>query len=62
VTSHEHPLARRKSVDFAETLDDDYIGLATSSAIHSFITIAADGLGRRIKLRSRWATSRRRAG
>lgn len=51
VTAPEHLLARRESVDFAETLDDDFIGLPSSSAIHSFITIAADALGRRIKMR-----------
>ncbi|SFI81902.1 transcriptional regulator, LysR family [Paraburkholderia megapolitana] len=51
VAAPSHPLAQRTSVDFSETLDDDFISLPTSSAIHSFITIAADALGRRIKLR-----------
>lgn len=51
VTGLEHGLSQRTSVDFVETLDDDFVGLPTSSAIHSFVTIAADGLGRRIKLR-----------
>ncbi len=51
VTAPDHKLSTREAVDFAETLDDDFIGLPSSSAIHSFITIAADALGRRIKMR-----------
>jgi DNA-binding transcriptional LysR family regulator len=53
VTSADHALAHERSVDFAQTLDDNYVGLPTSSAIHAFITIAANALGRRIKLRIR---------
>jgi DNA-binding transcriptional LysR family regulator len=51
VTAPEHALAQQTSVDFAELLDDDFVGLPTASAIHSFLNIAADSLGRRIKLR-----------
>lgn len=51
VTARHHPLARQQSVDFAQTLDDNYVSLPTSSAIHMFIDNAAQALGARIKLR-----------
>ena len=51
VTSSDHALAHERSVHFAQTLDDNYVGLPTSSAIHTFLNNAADALGRRIKLR-----------
>ena len=51
VTSKDHALARERSVDFAQTLDDNFIGLPTSSAIHAFVMGAADTLGVRLKLR-----------
>jgi DNA-binding transcriptional LysR family regulator len=51
VTSVHHPLARERSVDFARTLDDNYVSLPASSAIHMFVDNAAQALGRRIKLR-----------
>ncbi|OZI21578.1 LysR family transcriptional regulator [Bordetella genomosp. 9] len=50
-TSMQHPMARLASVDFAQTLHDDYVSLTTSSAIHMFIDNAAQALGSRIKLR-----------
>ncbi|AOB33278.1 LysR family transcriptional regulator [Bordetella sp. H567] len=51
VTAQHHRLARQQSVDFAQTLDDNYVSLPTSSAIHMFIDNAAQALGGRIKLR-----------
>jgi DNA-binding transcriptional LysR family regulator len=51
VTSQDHRLAAGKSVDFAQTLADNFVGLPTSSAIHAFVTSAADALGARLKLR-----------
>jgi DNA-binding transcriptional LysR family regulator len=51
VTSLDHPLAAEESVDFARTLNDNFIGLPTTSAIHAFIVTAADALGARLKLR-----------
>jgi DNA-binding transcriptional LysR family regulator len=51
VTSASHPLAGHERVDFASTLEDNFVGLPTSSAIHLFMTAAADALGARLKLR-----------
>ncbi|OZI66187.1 LysR family transcriptional regulator [Bordetella genomosp. 11] len=51
VTAARHPLAQERSVDFAQTLGDNYVSLPTSSAIHMFIDNAAQALGGRIKLR-----------
>jgi DNA-binding transcriptional LysR family regulator len=51
VTAADHPLARRKAIDFAETLEDNFVSLPTSSAIHSFISDSADRFGARLKLR-----------
>jgi DNA-binding transcriptional LysR family regulator len=51
VTSKDHALSREPSVDFAQTLEDNFVGLPTSSAIHAFVTSAADALGVRLKLR-----------
>ncbi|KMN33175.1 MULTISPECIES: LysR substrate-binding domain-containing protein [Chromobacterium] len=47
-----HPLARRRSLDFAATLDYDYIALHEGSAIHSFLTQAATQLRRPLKIRT----------
>ena len=55
VTSLTHPLAALsvsgQTVDFVETLNDDFIGLPTSSAIHMFVINAAETLGKRLKMR-----------
>jgi len=51
VTAPDHPLAKRESADFAETLDEDFVSLSAASAIHSFVNNVADSLGRRVKLR-----------
>ncbi|MFL9911444.1 LysR substrate-binding domain-containing protein [Paraburkholderia sp. RL17-337-BIB-A] len=51
VTSRDHALAKLSSVDFAQLLDANFVGLPTSGAIHAFITSAADALGARLKLR-----------
>jgi DNA-binding transcriptional LysR family regulator len=51
VTSMDHPLAKETVVDFARTLNDDFVGLPTASAIHAFMLAAADALGARLKLR-----------
>lgn len=40
-----HPLARRESVSFNETLEFEYVGLSEWSAIHAFLIQAADNLG-----------------
>jgi DNA-binding transcriptional LysR family regulator len=51
ITPREHPLANRKSVFFAETLDFDYVGLSAGSSLHSRILRAANELNRTPRLR-----------
>jgi DNA-binding transcriptional LysR family regulator len=51
VTPPDHPLAGKEEVDFAETLDYGHIGLPESSALHAFLTEAAHGLHRSLKIR-----------
>jgi len=51
VTREDHPLARSESVDFEETLEHGYVGLAESSAIHAFLLQAAEELGRALRFR-----------
>lgn len=51
VCSHHHPVAGVESIDFADTLAHDYVGLAESSAIHRFLTQAATSAGRKLSSR-----------
>lgn len=51
VTSRRHRFARRKAISFAETLDEDTVGMQAGSTLHAFLADIADGLGRRQKLR-----------
>ena len=51
VTARSHPLARREKVAFAETLDEDAIGMQESSTLQSFLTRVTEELGRPLKLR-----------
>ena len=46
-----HPLAKHKTVAFAETLDFDHVGLHEASAIHAFLQQIAGEINRAIKLR-----------
>ena len=48
ITPREHPLAMRKSLSFADTLDYDYVGLHTGSTINLQLQNAASELGRRV--------------
>ena len=50
-TARAHSLAKRKEIDFAKTLEFDYVGLPEASAIHSFLQQFADLGGGHIKLR-----------
>lgn len=50
-TAPGHPLARRASVSFEETLEFDYVGLPEASAIHAFLLRAAADLNRSVKIR-----------
>jgi DNA-binding transcriptional LysR family regulator len=51
ITPKEHPLARRRSVSFRDTLEFDYVGLPVGSALHNQILRAANELDRTLKLR-----------
>ncbi|SAK89138.1 LysR family transcriptional regulator [Caballeronia ptereochthonis] len=51
VTPREHPLTRRDSVAFADTLDFDHIGLHSASSINMRTHLAARQAGRALRLR-----------
>jgi DNA-binding transcriptional LysR family regulator len=51
VAPGDHPLATRASVDFAESLDYDHIGLHTESSINSRSNLAARGAGKALRTR-----------
>ena len=51
VTAKNHRLARRKKIAFAETLDDDQIGMHSGSTLQTFLAQVTDGLGKPLKLR-----------
>lgn len=46
-----HAFAGADAIDFAETLDLDFIGLHESSAIHGFLRRVCDGLHRTLRVR-----------
>ncbi len=46
-----HPLARAESIAFAQTLDEDYVGLSAGSSLLTLMTDAAFKAGRPLKLR-----------
>ncbi|MVW80555.1 LysR family transcriptional regulator [Bordetella sp. 02P26C-1] len=51
VAARSHALAKESAVAFADTLDNDYVGLSEWSAIHPFLVQAAAALGRTFKFR-----------
>ena len=51
ILRRDHRLANRRAVHFADTLDDDFIGLRSGSAINNQLTEAAARLGRAIRMR-----------
>lgn len=51
VVPKKHPLARRRSVRLAETLDFDYVGPHTDSSLYTLMMRGAMDLGRSIRLR-----------
>ncbi|MDO9401936.1 MAG: LysR family transcriptional regulator [Polaromonas sp.] len=50
-TAKNHRLARRKKIAFAETLDDDQIGMQSGSTLQTFLAQVTDALGKPLKLR-----------
>lgn len=53
IVPRRHPLADQVSVDFADSLDFDHVGLHAHSSIHLTMNEAAAGVGRGIRLRIR---------
>lgn len=51
VTRTDHPLATKQKVSFAETLDSDYVGLHSDSAINARCHWAAQQAGRPLSLK-----------
>ncbi len=51
ITPAKHPLARRKSITVAETLDYDYVGLHTGSLVIAPVIDAAARLNRTLRIR-----------
>lgn len=50
-TALSHPLAQRQQVAFADTLDDDAIGMQQGSTLQMFLAQVTDRLGKPMKLR-----------
>ena len=51
VVSRGHPLAGRKSVPFAETLDQNFVGIDRARAIQRFLADKAARIGKTLRLR-----------
>ncbi|WP_206732485.1 LysR family transcriptional regulator [Janthinobacterium sp. 17J80-10] len=49
ITPADHPLAARKTISFADTLEYDYVGLHTGSTINLQLQNAASELGRLVR-------------
>src|SRR5258708_23247221 len=56
VPARAHPSAKRRRIDFAELLGEDFVGLATGSALQAYLAAHAARAGRplsfRVRLRS----------
>jgi len=50
-TALSHPLAQRQQVAFADTLDEDAIGMQPGSTLQMFLAQVTEGLGKPLKLR-----------
>src|SRR5436190_8976639 len=51
VVAHDHPIAKRAKIAFAQVLDHDFVGLDRSSALQRFLADKAARIGRPLKLR-----------
>ena len=51
VVARGHPLARHKSVTFADTLDHDHIGMHSGSTLQAYLSRITEQMGRTLKLR-----------
>ncbi|MDP2817574.1 MAG: LysR family transcriptional regulator [Polaromonas sp.] len=50
-TAKNHRFARRKKIAFAETLDDEQVGMQSGSTLQTFLAQVTDALGKPLKLR-----------
>lgn len=50
-TSRRHRFARRKRISFAETLDEDAVGMHAGSTLQAFLAQLAERLGKSLRLR-----------
>lgn len=51
VTARRHRFARRRRIAFAETLDEDAVGMQQGSTLQTFLAQITDKLGKPLKLR-----------
>jgi len=51
VVPRGHPLARRRSVPFVDTLEHDFIGMHTGSTLQAWLSRVTQDLGRTLRLR-----------
>ncbi len=51
VTAQSHPFARRKTIAFADTLDEDQVGMQHGSTLQTFLAQVTEKLGKPLKLR-----------
>lgn len=51
VAAHNHPLARHATIAFAETLEQDHVGMHHGSTLQNFLAQVTDKLGKPLKLR-----------
>lgn len=51
VVAHDHPLAVRDRISFAQVLDRDFVGLDRASAVQRFLADKAARIGRPLRLR-----------
>ena len=51
VTSRQHPFAQRQRIAFADTLDEDPVGMQQGSTLQTFLAQVTDRLGKPLKLR-----------
>ncbi|MEO8024348.1 LysR family transcriptional regulator [Polaromonas sp.] len=50
-TAKNHRFARRKKIAFAETLDEDAVGMQSGSTLQTFLAQVVESLGKPLKLR-----------
>jgi DNA-binding transcriptional LysR family regulator len=56
VTAASHPFATRATIAFADTLDEDQVGMHHGSTIQTFLSGVTDRLGKTLKLRIQLAS------